>query len=180
MILGQDFDTLQAFAKVKNEGREDIHKNATWRNLLAFLKECNIAPDDCFFTNAIMGARMEGSNSGRSPAFKDKAFIDACRAFFLLQLEAQKPKIILVLGKEPARFLAPLSDGLSAWNKLPNFARIDAANEQIKKSVTFKNGITTHLVLLTHPSFRTSNVHRRRFGAEEGHQAEVGMVTSLK
>lgn len=180
MVLGQDFDTVYAFDRALAAGEEDVQKNAAWRNLLAFLKECNITPEECFFTNAIMGARVEGNNSGRSPAFKDNAFIAACRAFFLLQLEAQKPEVILVLGKEPARFLAPFSDDLKAWKKEQSFAKIDAAGEQVKQNVAFENGITAHLVLLTHPSFRPSNVHRRRYEEAEGHAAEVAMVLDLK
>lgn len=176
MVLGQDFDTLTTFEKAKAEGSEDVLKNATWRNLLTFLEQCGIAPEQCFFTNAIMGARLAGSNSGRSPAFKDKAFIEACRAFFLLQLEAQKPDVVLVLGKEPARFLSPLSSDLGFWKTDQSFAKIDAAEEQVKKDVTFENGVTAHLVLLTHPSFRPVNVHRRRYGEAEGHKAEVAMV----
>lgn len=180
MVLGQDFDTLEAFERAKAAGSEDVQKNATWRNLLVFLDACGIAYDDCFFTNVIMGARREGSNSGRSPAFKDKAFIEACREFFLMQVKAQKPVLILVLGKEPARFLSALSDHLKEWKQEQTFSQMDSAKEQVKQDVVFENGITSNLVVLTHPSFRLSNVHRRCFGNEKGHSAEVAMINSLK
>lgn len=177
MILGQDFDTLEAFEKAKKSGAEDIHKNPTWRNLLGFLKDCGISPEDCFFTNAIMGARKNGKNSGRSPAWKDKEFLEACRVFFLEQLEAQQPELILVLGKEPARFLSPLNNDLAFWKKNQTFVKIDVAGEQVKKRVRFSNGHIADLVLLTHPSFRPSNVHRRKYnGIKKGHEAEVAMV----
>jgi hypothetical protein len=180
MILGQDFDTVEAFEKAKHNGQEDISKNATWRNLLGFLKDCSISEADCFFTNVIMGARKEGSNSGRSPAFKDREFIAACQEFFLVQLVIQKPELILVLGKEPARFLSSLSPQLDFWKKEQSFAKIDEAGEQVKRNVVFRNGVSTNLVLLTHPSFWPVNVHRRRFDGKKGHEAEVGMVWSVK
>jgi hypothetical protein len=98
---------------------------------------------------------------------------------FCFNCETQKPDLIFVLGKEPSLFLSPLSLALDFWKKDQSFATLDTAGEQIKKNVTFKNGITSNLVVLTHPSFRPVNVHRRSFIGKQGHEAEVGMIQSV-
>ena len=85
--------------------------------------------------------KLKWGNSGRSPAFNDKVFIvfiEPCREFFLLQVNAQKPGLVLVLGKEPARFLSPLSDDLRGWKKEQSFTHMDAANKQQMRFILFK------------------------------------------
>jgi uracil-DNA glycosylase len=121
-----------------------------------------------------------GKGTGKSPAFKEKAFIKDCQDFFLKQLEAQKPKIILVLGKHVAEFIAPLSEELKFWGKIKNFEHVDSQNQQVINT-TFTNDLNTTTVLLTHPSFRFANVGRRKFNSLEGNIAELEMIkTALK
>ena len=109
MILGQDFDCEKNLKISKENGKEDIVKNPTWRNLIKVLNELEISVDNCFFTNAIMGVREGDKGTGKSPAFKHSEFICACQKFFLYQLDIQKPKAIFVLGKFTAEFLASTS-----------------------------------------------------------------------
>ena len=179
MVLGQDFDCEKSYKISFENGKEDIEKNPTWRNLLKFLKEVHIEPNDCFFTNAIMGIRKGDIGIGKSPAFEDKIFIKECREFFLSQLEIQKPKAIFVLGKYVAEFLSPTSKYLVCWTEIKDFKTIDEKNIQIKKDVVFDNGIKTNLVLLTHPSYRPVNIHRRSFKKYTGHDAEIMMVKEI-
>jgi hypothetical protein len=178
MILGQDFDCDTNFCKVVQAGQEDIKKNPTWRNLLSFLESVDTAPDNCFFTNAILGVRKGDIGTGKSPAFKDKSFIQNCQKFLLFQLEIQKPKAIFVLGKYVAQFLASTSQDLNFWNRIPNFAAVDKERRQII-SATFDNGIKSNLVLLTHPSYRPVNVHRRTYLQYFGHDAEIEMTKAI-
>ena len=154
MVLGQDFDCEANYKKSLDNGRENITQNATWRNLLVLFKQVGIDPIDCFFTNAIMGIRKGDKGTGKSPAFKDKVFIKECQELFLYQMEIQKPKIILVLGKHVAEFLAPTAKQLADWQSIKNFAGVDEAGSQVKENVVFDNGLIASLVLLTHPSFR--------------------------
>ena len=180
MILGQDFDCEKNYNKSLENGTEDIQKNPTWRNLIAFLKNVNIEPTDCFFTNAIMGIRKGNIGTGKSPAFKDKTYLEECRNFFLSQLELQKPKAIFVLGKYVAEFLSPMSDDLSNWKTIKNFVSIDSQNLAVVKNVNFKNNVKTNLVLLTHPSFRPSNIERRSYKNLSGNEAEMLMINEIK
>jgi hypothetical protein len=176
MILGQDFDCEDNYANTLKIGHEDIVRNPTWRNLLSFLTDVGIGHDQCFYTNAILGIRLGDKGTGKSPAFKDEGFIKECQKFFLYQVEVQKPKAILVLGKHVAEFIAPLSVDLSCWKRIESYEALDQRGKQIVKNATFDNGIKSNLVLLTHPSFRNSNIHRRKYSGHGGHDAEVKMV----
>lgn len=174
MVLGQDFDTWDNFNKSKENGQEDIEKNPTWRNILEYLKSVDLSPSNCFFTNAILGCRTEGCSTGKSPAFKETEFLRYCRSFFLRQLDMQQPKIIFVLGKHVAEFLSASSEDLACWEKIKNFASVDTAGQQIIEA-KFNNGVASTVVLLTHPSFRPSNVHRRKYKSYQGLEAEYEM-----
>lgn len=180
MILGQDFDCETNYQKSLEAGEENITKNPTWRNLLSFLEELGISTDRCFFTNAIPGLRKGNVGTGKSPAFKDQEFIKKCRDYFLIQLAVQKPKIIFALGIHVAKFLSETSADLNCWKRIKNFAHVDQANNQVI-SANFDNGTTSNVILLTHPSFRNSNVYRRTCKDEnfKGNAAEVWMVKSV-
>lgn len=179
MLLGQDFDTISAYEKAVKLKSEPIDTNKTWKNLLLFLENVGIDYNDCFFTNIIMGARFEGKNTGRSPAFNDKNYIAACHQIFLKQLKMQKPDLILVLGKEPAKFLGALSDDLPAWQKDFTFSRLDKAGQSIVKKATFRNGVTTSLVMLVHPAMNNSNLRYREYKGKIKNEAQALMVEDV-
>lgn len=180
MLLGQDFDTEENFEKARAAGQEDKKKNATWRNLLALLKETNVDPRNCFFTNAIMGVRKEGKGTGKSPAFKDKEFIEECRELFLKQLKVQRPKAVFVLGLQVIKFLAGTSAELASWEKVKNFKSFDDGGNQVKRDVKFNNGVIANIVVLTHPSLRNVNVRFRSYQGLSGHEAELKMVKDAR
>lgn len=176
MILGQDFDCEKNYKKSLLNGKEDIDKNPTWKNLLAFLDEIKINRERCFFTNAILGIRKGDKGTGKSPAFKDEALMENCRKFFYFQIELQKPKAIFVLGKYTAEFLSKTSNDLESWSTIKNFKSVDEQNDQVKQNVTFYNNSKSSVVLLTHPSFRSSNIHRRSYNGKVGNEAEIAMT----
>jgi hypothetical protein len=175
MVLGHNFDTEKNYLKYVDEGSEDVKKNSTWRNILEFLPKCNISPMDCFFTNAFLGAKRDGKSVGKLSASSDKKFKEYCLNFFLREIEIQKPKLILVLGLEAAHFLAPLNEKLNDWGNA-DFKSIDENDLQVIKSVKFPNGVTSNLVVLTHPSMRQISITRRTYKKFSGDQAEVEMV----
>ena len=101
MILGQDQDNEIGFKKSVKEGNEQYSK--TWEYLGKLLQSAEIAEEDCFFTNSIMGIRKDTkSNSGFSPAFKDSVFINACLDFLTFQIATQRP-LSLIHISEPTR-----------------------------------------------------------------------------
>ena len=120
MILGQDQDNEVNFKKSVARGGENVETGKTWQNLRLFLKSVGIDENDCFFTNAIMGVRKNGKNTGKSPAFTDKGYIAQCRKFLIYQIETQKPKLIIVLGLRVAEILSDLFADKNlavAWSK---------------------------------------------------------------
>ena len=179
MIIGQDFDSEKNHKISIKNGEENIVKNPTWRNLGLILKELNISPNNCFFTNVILGIRKGNKAIGKSPAFKDPVFIKNCQDFFLIQLKIQKPKAIIVLGKFTAQVLAGTADDLKGWSKINSFSILDEQNIQIKKDVIFQNGIKSNLVILTPPSYRQAYVFRRQYDGFEGHSAEIKMIEAI-
>ncbi len=176
MILGQDFDTKKNYEVSKNKGNE---KNPTWEGLRKLLLKTPIKLNDCFYTNAIMGVRNTNRNTGKSPAFKDKEYIEKCQEFFLYQLEIQKPVKILVLGLRTAEFLSKTSLQLESWKSIASFKSIDEKNDQIRKDILFKNNIKSDLVLLMHPSARKYNLDSRKYGDVEGMDAQIKMINEL-
>ena len=131
MILGQDFDTENNMKKVYEAGEEDIKRNSTWRNLLEFLKDVGIDSETCFFTNAFPAARANGNgeekkqkNTGRSPAFDSKEFVKDCQNFFQKQIKNQKPKLVVVLGIQVAKFLSKFVED-KKWDSIKKFKDVD-------------------------------------------------------
>jgi uracil-DNA glycosylase family 4 len=177
MVLGQDWGNVKQLENFMDS--ETRPNSGTWKYLLLFLEELEIKESRCFYTNAIMGVRKGNSVTGKSPAFRDKKFIKQCQDFFLFQLELQRPKAILVLGKLVAEFLSDTSDQLESWNKIKNYSLIDSQNKQIQKNIIFKNGVKTNLVLLVHPSFRFRNAMYRKYKNHKGDKAEKVMTMEI-
>jgi len=117
MIVGQDFDTEINYCKLGDKG--EVKSNTTWLNLVKLLDEISIPKSICFFTNAYMGLRKNGKNRGPSPAKKSPCFVKECQKFFLEQLRVINPELVLILGKEPAKFVAEIfPDSFARWQKM--------------------------------------------------------------
>ncbi len=155
MVLGQDFGT----EKYVNElnGCPESPALATWRNLrLILTKKAHLDLKDCFFTNAIMGARVKDEPMvGKSPPYKGKyvggnRFLEKCHDFLRFQVEVQKPKLIICLGKWTLELLnryAPDTNfnNFSVYN---SYAEL-GANTNYNIKIGCHN---TKLVLIVHPS----------------------------
>ena len=87
----------------------------TYRNTYALIARCGITPASCFFTNFYPGYATtrdkDGKpfNIGAHPHASNAAFVQACREFFVRQLQVQRPRTVLILGKEVPPLLAPLA-----------------------------------------------------------------------
>lgn len=176
MVLGQDFDTLSGFNDSFQRGEED-RGVATWLNVLKLLRRVGIPPSVCFFTNAYMGLREKGKNTGPSPGQKSPSFRNACLSFFRLQLELQKPRLILCLGLHVASFLAQASPELREWDRA-SFSTIDAAGAGLAKDVRFNDCslIVQSVAVVVHPSFRHANIRLRGYGDLRGDDAELALL----
>lgn len=177
MILGQDFDSEVSYRKSMARGKEEL-KGGTWLHLVALLNAVGVSPTDCFFTNFFMGVRKGEKATGRHPDAGNESFVERCRQFLLFQIEIQRPKVILVLGGVVPEMLAPLSPELAAWHRCRSFAQIDRCAPLVRNA-TFPladGPYAASVAVLTHPSYRRLNVHRRRYGGLAGDAAERKLI----
>jgi len=94
MILGNDWGTLKYYDSAMNEPEpKKDPTDPTSRNLLKLLKQVEIKPENCFFTNAILGVRTDREITAKPQG--NEEFLYLCKEFFKKQVSVQ----IECLGK---------------------------------------------------------------------------------
>ncbi|GAA3963169.1 uracil-DNA glycosylase family protein [Mucilaginibacter dorajii] len=181
MILGHDFGAERDYNLSIIRGNENMTA-LTWKNLCKMLSFYGIEKEECFFTNAIMGVRREGSAIGKSPAFDYPEYLSDCKSFLIKQIEIQKPKLILVLGLHLLGFMATVSVELSAISKIKSYKKLDQEKLSAFESISFVgvDGFKTNVVFLTHPTYRHLNIGNRRFGDFKSEQAELELIKQFR
>ncbi len=167
MVVGQDFNTVAAYERARQKGSE-TGTSRTWQVLEKLLRGFDLRPERCFCTNAYLGLRTEGPETGRFPGSRDKGFVSRCALFFGRQLAAARPRLILMLGMETLRMLGPRLFGIQSPRTL-------MACDNMFCRLPLGYGDAT-LVVLTHPSLYYANVWRRRYLHFVGAEAEAAMV----
>lgn len=165
MVLGQDFDTEANHRDIIKQHGE-IEGNKTWTNLRKLLDELSLDANTCFFTNAYMGLRpsvkgIKTKNTGPSPAAKKggEVFAEKCSGFFKQQLETIQPNLVLVLGKETARFLCNAFPGcFPKWEKVKRVKNF-YESDHLFTDLEF-GGKTIHFVFVIHPCMNSVNRSR--------------------
>lgn len=177
MVLGHNFDSEVGFQRSLRLGGENL-KSATWGNLLAFLQEVGISPAQCFFTNAYVGLRAGNHAMGAFAGARDPGFVRQCRTFLLKQLQLMQPRLIFTLGVYVPGFLAPLAPELqSTWSDVTSLRTLDEREVALVYPCTFSGVLLpVAVVALTHPSYRRLNVTSRRYGNQQGNDAEQALV----
>lgn len=171
MFVGQDWGCSSNLAALALDPAADI-KSGTGRNLDDLLARASISKQDCFFTNALFGVRTSATNTGRSPAWGDTAFVDRCTEALLQQIRVVQPRTIVCLGRHAPRLLEKIIPACGDWRRAPSFAAIDQAGKGLIPLPVPILGVGT-VALLVHPSFRHANVRHRRFETEQGEDAEI-------
>jgi hypothetical protein len=97
-------------------------------------------------------------------------------------LMAQRPRLVLALGKHAPRVLAEAVPGLDAWRRPSSFESFDAArlHEAGLGALLPGTGNRMACVVLTHPSLGPSNMRRRFVDGLSGLAAETDMVKRAK
>jgi uracil-DNA glycosylase len=176
MVLGHDFHNVAGYERSLQNLGENL-RDPTWRSLRKLLSLVPILPEQCFFTNSYMGLREGNATTGRFPGSLCPGFILRCQRFLVQQIQVQRPRVILALGKWVPEFLAPLSTQLSAWDRLHSFKAIDSAGPLIL-GVSFTD-VPNHecaVVSLLHPCLRSSNIRHRAWRSWKGEAAELKML----
>lgn len=171
MILGQDYDNECNFCALygTKHQSEVENKNSTWVTLLKILRDdkVKINPEDCFFTNAIMGFRKQNSkNTGISKAFlkTNIDFLGQNIKFFKYQLDIVKPKLIIGLGSQIPRFIGKCFStdaDLAVLSKIKSFRELDMHDNFCQPvKINYKDNLI-YLVFITHPSLYYVNSKKR-------------------
>jgi hypothetical protein len=93
MFVGHNFDSIRAFDKAFLNGGEA--GGEFWRRLLVILAGASLAPEKCFFTNALMGLKP-GSATGSMPSIR--GYRDQCALFLQKQIDIVRPSAVVALG----------------------------------------------------------------------------------
>lgn len=175
MIVGNDYDKLLSYQSSATKGYEDMA--GTWGGIVSLLTRAAVPISDCFFTNAVMGARIEKSNTGQSKALqaRNKAFAQRCSDFLRIQVSTIRPRAVVMLGKHQAVILErafPIIATLGSRHD-KNWRQIDASNLQYIESVhdrTIDNVAPFAFCALMHSCMRASNLkqHGRTFRHSDG------------
>jgi uracil-DNA glycosylase len=179
MILGHDFGAEKDYQLSVKRGCENL-QGLTWKNLVEMLNQYDVNPEDCFFTNAIMGVRTNSSAIGESPAFDHPEFLKDCKNFFIEQIKSQKPTLIIALGQHIWKYLAEFSETLNALSYIKTFSELDNKELSFVKQVKFNTipNFTTNIAFITHPTYWHLNVKNRKYKQLVGIDAEKEIIKS--
>lgn len=184
MVLGHIFNTVAGYDQSVRDNTEN-ENSPTWRPLLNFLAACRVAAASCFFTNGYMG--LKANPAGSFGAFfrsllgddrDHRDYIERCQGFLLKQIQAQQPRLLLVLGKDVWPVLAPLALELASWTTSRTFRDLDECHDALVR-VQFDGLLhQTVVVALTQPTqpYHRRNVEQRIYGDQTGDTAEMALV----
>lgn len=180
LVLGHNFHDVGSYEDSVRRGHE--LDTPTWRNLSNALAAFDIPHDACFFSNALMGLMERAGACGTHEGHRDQAFRAGCVQLLQATLTAQRPRLVLALGKYAPGVLAEAVPGLDAWRRAWTFPSFDTARLHEVGLKTFLPETSTKMacVVLTHPSLGPSNVTRRSLDGLRGLAAETEMVNQAK
>jgi len=157
----------------------DNLEGPTWTNLVKLWGLANISLNKCFFTNAYMGLIKGDKQTATFPGANDPAYLKWCRPFFIEQLKAQLPKLIIVLGFPACDFIAATSNSLVSWRTCTKWKELDTSPVgPVVANVSFDqlSGWSTVIVALLHTSYRGPNLRHRSYRGLKGDDAEKTML----
>ena len=108
MFVGHNFDSVRGYERSRQRGIELI-RNTTWAKLLQYIAAAGLSPEECFFTNALMGLQP-ATSVGRLKT--TELFRAECRQFLSEQVRIVRPRAIAALGPVAAQDLDRLDTGL--------------------------------------------------------------------
>jgi len=173
MVVGSEFGTEKDVDKVL-QARSERLSDPTWRPLLQKLNRAKIARDDCWFTNFALCSRDgSGSNSSEPSPWKGNVhFIEAFGRLFVMQVAAQRPRAIVMLGATAAEALAIAFPTVFPQWRARTIASRDAGDGAIVENALIGDFTIPIVALLVHPSKGHLNEKYRRFRAFSGPEAE--------
>jgi len=89
-----NFDKVQGHLNSVTRGIEIINE-PTWRKLREYIAFAEVTPEQCFFTNALMGLQPQVA---RGQLRTSKVFRQECQAFLNEQIAIVEPRALVPLG----------------------------------------------------------------------------------
>ncbi len=103
MFVGHNFDSQRAFQR--SLLRKGEASGQFWKFLLAMLEAAQLRPEECFFTNALMGLKP-GSATGPMP--RVPGYLEQCGMYLRQQATIVQALCAVALGTHAAGFVREL------------------------------------------------------------------------
>jgi hypothetical protein len=103
MFVAHNFDSERGFNL--SFARQGEAGGEFWKRLLCMITGAVLSPDECFFTNALMGLKP-GKAEGEMPSVS--GYKDQCQLFLKQQVEIVRPRTVIALGVKAAKYVSEL------------------------------------------------------------------------
>jgi Uracil DNA glycosylase superfamily len=103
MFVAHNFDSNRGFAL--SFARRGEAGGEFWQRLLGMIAGAGLSPDECFFTNALMGLKP-GRAEGDMPSVA--GYKDQCQHYLKQQVEIVKPRAVIALGVKAEKYVSLL------------------------------------------------------------------------
>lgn len=100
MFVGHNFGSITQESEAQE--RQGEVESDFWKRLKGILKQAHVEPEECFFTNALMGLKP-GSATGSMPSTRD--YKRECREFLGKQEQIVSPRGIVALGQNARKYI---------------------------------------------------------------------------
>jgi len=132
MFIGHNFDSIRSYEDSKRRGGE-VNSNF-WKILRGYLDAAELRPEQCFFTNVLMGIKP-GSALGQMPSVP--GYEEECRIFLLRQIEIVSPCALIALGNNADSQLKKASPALP-WIRVRHpsareYASLSLRHERVQR-----------------------------------------------
>lgn len=104
MFVGHNFDSERGYAISVARGGEV--GGDFWKRLIRILEAAALRPEECFFSNALMGLKP-GKAEGDMPTVP--GYIQQCQSFLQRQIEIVRPHAVAALGTQAVRYISELN-----------------------------------------------------------------------
>lgn len=174
MLVGQDFDAAPDGVHTLGDWlnfdvatlQKGEQRSPTWRGIQQLADDDLLDLDRCYFTNALLGARVGKGNTGRNPGWGHEAYEPVSMNCLMEQIRMLKPTVVVALGVEATVLLARRL-GLVAptWDAVaPLWPSIDHEQLQFLPHVAYE-GLDFAFASCVHPSYQHLNADKRQWAS---------------
>jgi hypothetical protein len=148
MFVGQDFGSLQKYPP--KDRPWELNNVATWKFLVKRIEESRIPGPCCFFTNALLGLREEGSTIGQNQCVSISEYSDLCRSLLAYQIEIQDPRLIVIFKSVNEAIYQSLFSQISTISNNPRISTYVCAGRKRVVLIT-QHPSSDHGVIFRYP-----------------------------